>query len=493
MKTPLKRTEILILAFVMLAGILLRAHDLGSKSITSDEAFDLYKALAPASLIITDRETVHPLFRLVYHLWLGFGTNEAHLRSLSVACAGISIVLIYVLSLLLFSRREAIISAILLATSPVHVTYSQEARMYPFLMMLVLASVSMFALFMKTSRKAHLVAAILIIAGAAYVHAYSVFIWLAIFACHLYAVARRGMDRGGLFLHVLYPILLVPLSLVYITVMKSGFGGWLDAMIKKPGLDSIYGLFEVFTLGYVHITSSSEASYILLVSAASLLIPLVIFLVFRAILSGRRDNGAIALTVTCLLLPIGAIFAASQFRNLFLERYLVFCLPFYLVLLARGIALFKSRAAVFISLSGILILSLIYVQRSYDFYDEEWRPGALAVKREFRKGDVITFYSPWFGQGPFMYYNDFHGLPGENFKYYSLPIIPGDDSPKPGIESVAAREVDLLFGQYGRIWLVYQNSYTDPGNLVMKYLSAAARGKIVAQTKGYAVILFERQ
>jgi len=72
-----------------------------------------------------------PLYYLVLKLWINlFGASEIAARSLSVFF-GISTVLVtYKLASLLFNRAVGVVAGILLATAPLHIYYSQEARMY---------------------------------------------------------------------------------------------------------------------------------------------------------------------------------------------------------------------------------------------------------------------------------------------------------------------------------------------------------------------------
>ncbi len=67
-----------------------------------------------------------PLYYLTLHTWGAvFGTSEIALRSLSVVFAIGTIYLVY-----LVGKRAGLIAALLMATSGLHIYYSQEARMY---------------------------------------------------------------------------------------------------------------------------------------------------------------------------------------------------------------------------------------------------------------------------------------------------------------------------------------------------------------------------
>ena len=92
-----------------------------------------------------------PLYYLTLKLWSGlFGYSEAALRSLSVIFGIGTIYMVYKIGNI-FSKRLGALAAILIATSPFHIYYSQEARMYS--MAAFLAALA-FYLFLKENWKA---------------------------------------------------------------------------------------------------------------------------------------------------------------------------------------------------------------------------------------------------------------------------------------------------------------------------------------------------
>jgi uncharacterized membrane protein len=74
------------------------------------------------------------------HFWLQWGRGEAFVRFPSAIVGAFSILLILLLGRNLLSRPAAWLAALLLAVSPTHVWYSQEARMYALLAMWALFS-----------------------------------------------------------------------------------------------------------------------------------------------------------------------------------------------------------------------------------------------------------------------------------------------------------------------------------------------------------------
>ena len=119
---------ILILAFVLRLVSINQSFWLDeatSATVVGDLSFgDIITKFSPADF--------HPpLYYLTLKLWSGFsGTSEISLRLLSVLFGTGTIFIVYLIAKNLFSKQVGVISSILLATSGLHIYYSQEARMY---------------------------------------------------------------------------------------------------------------------------------------------------------------------------------------------------------------------------------------------------------------------------------------------------------------------------------------------------------------------------
>lgn len=118
----------------------LRAYLLDGQSLWYDEGISA--AMAPRSLpLITAAAAsdIHPpLYYYLSHIWwLVAGDSEYSLRFLSVVCGVLLVPVMMVVGRSIFGSLVASIAGILVATSPLLIYYSQEARMYALLMLLV--------------------------------------------------------------------------------------------------------------------------------------------------------------------------------------------------------------------------------------------------------------------------------------------------------------------------------------------------------------------
>jgi 4-amino-4-deoxy-L-arabinose transferase-like glycosyltransferase len=140
---PAQMTAVWLLA-VLALGAVLRFYQLGNESLWSDETFSWQRAhwtldqiWGPAARM----EPNPPLYYSIQRLWLVFGDSEAALRSFSAVVGTLTIALVFLVARLLAGTGAGLLAALFLATSAIHVAYSQEARCYALLMLAATAAV----------------------------------------------------------------------------------------------------------------------------------------------------------------------------------------------------------------------------------------------------------------------------------------------------------------------------------------------------------------
>ena len=142
------RSEAWLLAGIILVGALLRFTTLGVQSFWFDEATTwqiVSHGLGHVFSQVPRTESTPPLYYVLLWLWSRvFGLSEAGLRSLSAVFGTATIVVMWAIGRRLASERAGLVAALLTATNPFLVWYSQEARAYALL--LVMSAVSLLAL-----------------------------------------------------------------------------------------------------------------------------------------------------------------------------------------------------------------------------------------------------------------------------------------------------------------------------------------------------------
>jgi mannosyltransferase len=142
------RSEAWLLAGIILVGALLRFTTLGVQSFWFDEATTwqiVSHGLGHVFSQVPRTESTPPLYYVLLWLWSRvFGLSEAGLRSFSALCGTATIAVVWAIGRRLASPRAGLIAALLTATNPFLVWYSQEARAYSLL--LAMSAVSLLAL-----------------------------------------------------------------------------------------------------------------------------------------------------------------------------------------------------------------------------------------------------------------------------------------------------------------------------------------------------------
>ena len=118
---------------VLLFAFLLRAWNLGGKSLWADEAFAVWNAeRTPAEIRAETHDNHPPLFYLMLHEWISVSRHESWLRLPSVFASMLSLPLAFALGRHLFGKKTAWTALLLLAVAPLSIWYAQETWMFIF-------------------------------------------------------------------------------------------------------------------------------------------------------------------------------------------------------------------------------------------------------------------------------------------------------------------------------------------------------------------------
>ena len=114
-----------------------------------------------------------------------------------------------------------------------------------------------------------------------------------------------------------------------------------------------------------------------------------------------------ALFFSWLVTPVVMVVAVSLVKPIFVPRFLIFCLPALLLLVAVGICRLRPAALSVGLIVAISICSLIadfrFYQYDFDMRRQDWRAVTSYVFDHAQPGDSIFFY-PSAGEAPFNYY-----------------------------------------------------------------------------------------
>jgi hypothetical protein len=160
-KPPLLRTErtgfVVLVLLIVLLGTALRLYDLDADSLWVDEVKTVIVSRLDfvSMLNFQAQESVHPpLLYMATRFFLAlFGSSDFVVRLQATLLGSLSLLLTYKLGEMLWTRKEGLIGALLLAINAYHIRYSQEARHYALMVFLALLSLIFLLKALQSGRK----------------------------------------------------------------------------------------------------------------------------------------------------------------------------------------------------------------------------------------------------------------------------------------------------------------------------------------------------
>ncbi len=359
-----------ILFTILLVGGLLRLYGLGFQSLWNDELiswrrsnFDTISEVIKA----TQTSDVHPpgYQIILYGVEKTLGDSESMLRLPSALAGIISIYVIFLIGSRLFSKKEGLLSALIMGILWCPLYYSQEARAYSLLLLFSLITIYLWIKIIdglnnnnlnKFIRSSYVVTAII----TSYLHYFGAFfIGIQGVIILLIFLTNWKNIRILILLYLVIGVSYFPwLPSLYLQI-KSPVGGH----IKSPGIDVIYG--------YVKYIFNGHYVFILLVSI------FVGYLVLNYFIRSFKmkeinfkkliDNYPELFLIGWFAVPFLLAFLISNFATpIFTYRNLIIIMPAAFILLARSIITFPIQKKLFIILPLIILfLGDLIIRKEY--------------------------------------------------------------------------------------------------------------------------------
>lgn len=337
------------------------------------------------------REANMSLYYVLLRIWLHFGHTPFFIRSLSAIIAAATVPAIYWLARLLYDRRVALIAAALFAFNGYDVRYAQEARSYSlFVLLATLSSGFLIAWLQHPTRRnwrGYVVLSIL----AVYAHFYA----LLLIAVHGLVLYRMGgtrfageQDEPALPTALKRAWITIGIAVLPLLIFVAKTGAGPIKWIHRPGLVDLFQLYK-------HLAGGSSWILLLLMAAACVaaIFPLDRWLLRRA---QSWEIWRSQFLLIWLLFPPLLTALLSFARPVFLARYMIFCLPAFLILAAVGLARLRQPWLLGSAWAAILVLccqgiSFVYAN---DFDDERDASGTATnvILDQAHPGDAILFH-----------------------------------------------------------------------------------------------------
>jgi mannosyltransferase len=514
----------LALLGLLLLAFALRVYQLQAQSLWYDEGVSWYMTrMSLSDLTIWTADDIQP--PLYYYLLWGWtrlaGTSEYALRFPSVFFGMISVPLLWVTARRLLGKRAAWLASLLLALSPLHVYYAQEARMYTLLTFLGLLS-SYLLLRLLNSQSPNLRspltwAYILSAVAALYTHYFAFFLLAAHVIYALYgwwksapapvrtSSSSPNQERGRehLFSERLgtnRALIAIPVA-IFVLYLP-----WLPFLVTRYGVDTSYWpgslklgelapkMFIAFSLGET--VTEGVGAWLAAGYGVILLVGLVALLGNKGRVTsseGREGpqpiahypflttlHSSLVFMLLYLFIPVILTLLLASRTPKFNPRYAMLASPAFILLIAGGLTSIRGQGSRHRSyaLRLIPIAALIYILATSVYSLQNW----FAPYRinQFNKADfriTAQIVRERIGPEETVLLNSGHMFPAWAY-YYGwdgwgrLPDIEILDV-NAALDLSVGDELDrLLRGKRG-VWLVrWQNEVTDPFDVLPLYLGA---------------------
>lgn len=452
------RPHRLLVLLVLLGGAALRLIALDAKPLWLDEAFSLWMASHPLPnlldwLIEIDQHP--PLYYLLLRGWISlWGDSPGALRLLSAFSSIATLPLFYTLVCQVTAdRRLALLALALLAVSPFHIHYAQEARMYALLTLLVMVTMAGYvALWQGRGQPLLRHLAPLTQAAAMLTHNIAaVFLPLVLNSIALlwwwqrpHSFSMRRWLRG----QVLALLIWLPWSVAFV---DQAVGVDQRFWLQPPTVHDVWAAFHTLTFEFL--------------PGGDLWLGLILGVAGWGIWRLRRQRLATLLPLW-LGLPLLGLLLLSLRRPLFHPPSLLWLSPPYLLWMAAGLlGLGKWRWLRGTLCAGVLFLNGVALHGYYvNFHKEAWDEVAYYVADHASPGDLVLFNATWV-QIPFDYYFPQTGTPLEK---HGVPVdLFARGELEPAMTMADLPRLRQLIARHDQVWLVYSHDwFTDPQQII---------------------------
>mgnify|MGYP001115744612 CR=1 FL=1 len=406
-----------VFVITLLIGFWLRTTGLESSSFWLDEVYSHQRASEGdwGELYQTLRDKNHaPLYSAVLlRLWMNLGDGEFFLRFLTAAIGVLNISVVGLLGKEVCDAKLGLLSACLLATSPMHIHYSKEARMY--VPTALFASLAVYWLFraVKNGRWRQWAGYVFTATLSLYTHYYSAFTLIAVNGFVLIGSWQkddRELTKALLLSNMVIGLLFTPWLPTFWAQLQGNPVSWITPVSWRS-------FHTTFTRFFIH-KAVLEQTYALF----ACLLVLVLVTGEVAIIRRRHEYPRVwwsyLFVVSGFQGPILIALVVSIFKPFIVDRYFVTTIVLASVALSWSITeLSRHRLGLLLScvlLAGVLTSA--YGTGTIQ-WREDWRQAADYLRDNAEPGDALILGSH-LQQAPLDHYYSGPVL------QYSLPTNP---------------------------------------------------------------------
>jgi uncharacterized membrane protein len=413
-----------------------------------------------------------PLYSALLYIWMMGGNSEFVVRSLAAFLGGAAVCLTYAIGLRLGNRKLAMAGALLLATSPFFIWYSQETRY-------VTLAIGTSLLSMYTFHRA--------VAGGSFTvwlaYAIATIMALLSFVPNVFLVLAQGLSLVLLSYRRLvlqkWTAWQAPVVIIFGAWLLISYGGLAVGTADEPARlqtgtprelspavipYTLFAFSSGFSMGpsarELHISRELRT----LLADLPTLTPLTLLfgaLFVMGIVALYRKADVAGLLLLWLVVPIaGVLILAATTDVTYNVRYACAAFPAYIFILAGAIATLRRRVLQAMVIAAVLCVNSLSLANYYynpRYAKEDTRAAARYLESVGAVGDIILVVGSTTALK--------HYYKGE------LPILVWDSSTTRD-QATIVEYVKTLSNEHKRLWIVTNRSWeTDPKGQVKTTLS----------------------
>ncbi len=374
------------LGAVLVLVVVLGVFDAAGKSLWFDEAISVAVARMPWHdfvRTVTADEANMSIYYLLLRPWIAIGGDgEAWIRLLSVVAAVGAVATLYALARRLFSFPVAIVAALLTAVNGFFVQFSQEARSYVLVAMLVTVATYAFVRAIEDDVRWWVVygAAVTL---SVYGHFFAVWFPLA-HVMSMPFLADRASRRWKPLLMTLAVSSILVLPALRVAFVRRGTQVFWHPPVTLGGINGVFA-------------AMSGSGGAVLAFATAGLGALAVFGALRLWRTeGRgRDLWHQAVALGTFAVPAFGILAICIVEKIIQIRYFSIVVPALALVVSLGIAQIRWRAARVGVVAVMVLLASVGVARWYDAQKEDWRSALALVHGDAGSNDAVVLFDPY--------------------------------------------------------------------------------------------------
>ena len=470
-----RNQAIFIVITLTLLGAGLRLYNIDAHSFNNDEVFSIWVAEHDISFIMQfsmfggGDSGIPPFHSVLLRAFLLIGEQPLVLRLPSALAGTLTVWLTFRLAAYLFGLRVATLSTFLMAVAPLHIARSQLARAHTLASLWALFSLYFFArLLFQEGRGRDWIGLVTATAAALWTFHTTFLVVLFENVCIALIWLRRRLS--GPMLNRWF-VSQVGLGIVVLATLLSALSAVSDVKLEwltRPGLQELVKSAILFSTGDpsygpIGVTPARILSLMTIVGICTL--GLWVFLQCRYHRRLDDEGRRVLFVVGASMVPWLTVFAISQVRPIYKERYFLFIMPPLFILFAWIFIRARHRI-----ISSSILLALIGITGSalFVYYTapagEQWREAVAYMRRAYQSDDLVVISPGHYGR-PFAYY--FHGsFPPDLATLAYRPALVVEDGEFRALnispEAEGARIDDPALATAQRVWLVSGYAPVDP-------------------------------